>query len=65
MPREIALLDALVPTLLIAFMISVLLSWALDWLFSHLGLYQHIWYRSLFRLAVFICMFSVLGLMIY
>lgn len=65
MPREIALLDALVPTLLFAFLISIFLSWALDWLFAHYGLYQHIWYRALFRLALFVCMFSVGGLWIY
>jgi hypothetical protein len=65
MPREIALLDALVPTLLFAFLISVFLSWALDWLFARIGLYRYIWYRALFRFAVFICMFSALGLLIY
>lgn len=65
MPREIALLDALVPTLLFAFLISVLLSWALDWLFASIGLYRHIWYRALFRFAAFVCMFAALGLLIY
>jgi hypothetical protein len=65
MPREIAILDALVPTLLLAFMVSVILSWAMDWLFSSIELYQYVWYRSLFRFATFICIFSLLGLLIY
>lgn len=65
MPREIALLDALVPTLLFAFLASVLLSWLLDWLLASLGWYRHIWYRALFRFAAFIAMFSALGLLIY
>jgi protein AaeX len=65
MPREIALLDALVPTLLFAFLMSVFLSWTLDSLFAHYGLYRHIWYRALSRLAAFICMFAALGLLIY
>lgn len=65
MPREIALLDALVPTLLIAFLLSILLSWALDWLFANLGLYKYIWYRALFRFSLFICLFAGGGLWIY
>jgi len=65
MPLEVAFLDALIPSLLIAFMVSVLLSWLIDWLFFSIKLYQHIWYRSLFRFALFICIFSLLGLSIY
>jgi len=65
MPLEIAILDALVPTLLLAFIASVILSWSIDWLFSSNEWYHHIWYRSLFRFATFICMFSLFGLLIY
>ena len=31
MPREIAVLDALVPSLLLVFVFSLLLQWAVDW----------------------------------
>lgn len=65
MPREIALLDALVPTLLFAFLAAGLSSLALDWLFTRYRLYRVIWYPALFRLAVFVCLFAACGLWIY
>jgi hypothetical protein len=65
MPREIALLDALVPTLLFAFLAAGFSSLLLDWLFARYGIYRHLWYPALFRLAVFVCLFSAFGLRIY
>ena len=65
MPREIALLDALVPTLLFAFLAAGIGSLALDWLFTHYRVYRHIWYPALFRLAVFVGLFAACGLRIY
>jgi hypothetical protein len=65
MPREIALLDALVPTLLLAFLAAACGSLALDWLFVRYGIYRHLWYPALFRLAVFGCLFAACGLLIY
>lgn len=65
MPREISLLDALVPTLLFVFLLSVFLSWLLDLVFVYCEFYKCIWYRALFRLALFVCVFSTLGLLIY
>jgi protein AaeX len=65
MPREIALLDALVPTLLFAFLAAGCASLALDWLLTRHGLYRHIWYPALFRLALFVCLFAAGGLWIY
>ncbi|MCB5190795.1 DUF1656 domain-containing protein [Methylobacillus arboreus] len=65
MPRELALLDALVPALILAFAGGLALSWLLDQVFTISGLYRHIWYRALFRLGLFICLVCSLGLMIY
>ncbi len=65
MPREIALLDALVPPLLFAFVAAGICVLLLDWLFVRYGIYRHLWYPALFRLAVFVCLFSIFGLMIY
>jgi hypothetical protein len=65
MPREIALLDALVPTLLLSFFAAVFASLALDWLFVRYRIYRHLWYPALFRLAVFGCLFASGGLLIY
>lgn len=65
MPREIALLDALVPTLLLAFVAAGIIVLLMDWLFVRHGVYRHLWYPALFRLAVFVSLFSIFGLMIY
>jgi len=65
MPREIALLDTLVPTLLFGFLAASLGSLIIDWLFTRYHLYGYIWYPSLFRLAAFSCMFTLSGLWIY
>lgn len=61
MPREIALLDALVPTLFLAFIASVLVQVLLDRLFGVWGLYRHVWHPPLFRLSIFVCIFAVSG----
>jgi len=63
MPREIALFDALVPTLLPIFLASLLLQWGLDWLGGRFGLYRYVWHPPLFRLALFACVFGGLGLL--
>lgn len=63
MPREIPILDALVPSLLLVFIGSLGLAWVLDRLCGRLGLYRHVWHPPLFRLAVFICIFGSLGLL--
>lgn len=63
MPREFALFDALVPTLLLVFVASLGAQWGLDWVFGRFGLYRYVWHPPLFRLAVFACVFGGLGLL--
>ena len=63
MPREIALFDALAPTLLLVFLASLFVQWGVDWVFGRFGLYRHVWHPPLFRLAVFVCVFGGLGLL--
>ena len=65
MPREIALFDALVPALLPVFLAAAFIALALDWLFVRHGIYRHLWYPALFRLAVLSCLFAAGGLLIY
>lgn len=65
MPREIALLDALVPTLLFDFLAASCGSLIIDWFLARYHLYRFIWYPALFRLAAFGCMFALSGLWIY
>jgi len=65
MPREVAVFDALVPTLLFAFVLAGLLTLIIDWLLARFRIYPHIWYPALLRLSIFICMFAGIGLWIY
>lgn len=64
MPREFALLDALVPTLFLAFLASVVFQTLLDRIMGRCGVYRHVWHPPLFRLSVFVCIFGVCGLLI-
>ena len=65
MPREIALFDALVPALLLVFVGCVILQFGIDWLFSRLRLYRYVWHPSLFRIALFFCIFGGLALILH
>lgn len=64
-PREIDLFEALVPTLLFAFVLAALLLLGVDWVMVRYRLYRHVWYPALFRLTLFVCLFSLCGLLIY
>ncbi|HEY4145229.1 DUF1656 domain-containing protein [Pinirhizobacter sp.] len=64
MPREIALGDALVPSLLLVFLGSMALLWALDWVAGRYALYRHVWHPPLFRIAAFVCVFGGLALLL-
>jgi hypothetical protein len=65
MPREIAIGDALMPGLFVLFVFSLLLLWLIDWIGGRFGLYRHVWNPSLFRLALFVCVFGSLGLLLF
>ncbi|MGO4155222.1 DUF1656 domain-containing protein [Cupriavidus sp. YAF13] len=65
MPREIALSSILVPTLLPVFLACVLLYLLVDHLFARIGLYRLAWHPALFRAALFACMFSGIGLLLW
>jgi protein AaeX len=63
MPRELPLLDALVPTMFLAFLLAVVLQTLLDRLLGVCGVYRHVWHPPLFRLSVFACIFGGCGLL--
>lgn len=65
MPREFALGDALVPGLLVWFVVSLGLLWLVDWVAGRFGLYRHVWHPPLFRLAVFVCLFGSVALLLF
>lgn len=64
MPREFAFLDALVPTLFLAFLLSVVLQSLLDRIIALLGVYRFVWHPPLFRLSFFFCIFGACGLLV-
>lgn len=65
MPREIALGDALVPGLLVLFLLSLALLWLLDWIAGRYGLYRLVWHPPVFRLALFVCVFGGIALLLF
>lgn len=65
MPREVAFGGVLIPGLLPIFIGSLLLMWLVDALIGRFGLYRYAWHPSLFRLAVFACLFSAAGLLLF
>jgi len=64
MPREFVLLDALVPTLLLAFICALVLQAFVDRLCKWLDFYQYVWHPALFRVSLFVCLFSAFGLVV-
>ncbi|MDE1942983.1 MAG: DUF1656 domain-containing protein [Betaproteobacteria bacterium] len=65
MPREIAVLGTLVPTLVPVFLATGMLMLFLDRLFARAGVYAKVWHPALFRAAIFASIFSGIGLYIY
>ncbi|CAH2784233.1 MAG: Tetrapartite efflux system component, FusD-like =_ FusD of FusABCDE system [uncultured Caballeronia sp.] len=65
MPRDIAILDAYVPTILLLFIAGGLLTWFIDRLLALTGLYRVVWHPSLFRACLFVCSCGLLGLAVY
>ncbi len=63
MPGEISLFGVLVPGLLLVFVLSLLLQWGVDWVIGRFGLYRYVWHPSLFRIALFACIFGGIGLL--
>jgi len=65
MPRELEFQGIFFPTLLIILIIAAAIYWLLDGVLARAGLYRHVWHASLFRVCLFVCLFSALGLMFY
>ncbi len=65
MPREIPLFNAMVPALLLIFLGTLVLYLLLDRLLADWDLDRLVWHPALFRLAIFICVFSLLGIWCY
>jgi len=64
MPREIEILGALVPGLLIVGLLAAVVQVGLDWLCARYNIYRHVWHRSLFRVCMFVCVWGALSLIL-
>jgi hypothetical protein len=65
MPREIALLDAYVPTLVLLCVAGAALTWFVDRALAWLGLYRIVWHPNLFRASLLVCVCGALSLAVY
>ncbi|OAJ59532.1 hypothetical protein A6V36_24785 [Paraburkholderia ginsengiterrae] len=65
MPRDIAVLDAYVPAIVLLFIAGAALTWVLDRVIAYTGLYRVVWHPSLFRASLLVCVCGVLGLAVY
>ena len=61
MPREIAILDAYMPTVVLMFVLGALATWAVDRVLAYTGLYRHVWHAALFDFAIYICLVASLA----
>lgn len=65
MPRDTAILEAYVPTLLLLCVAGALIAWAIDRVLAMTGLYRVVWHPSLFRASLLVCICGLLGLAVY
>lgn len=65
MSRDVAVFEALVPTIVLLFMLGAALTWVLDSVLARVGLYRVVWHVSLFRVSLLVVVCCALGLTIY
>ncbi|KGV07824.1 DUF1656 domain-containing protein [Burkholderia pseudomallei] len=65
MPRDLAILDAYVPTVVLMFVIGAFATWLIDRLLAYTGLYRVVWHPSLFRTSLLVCICGGLSLAVY
>ncbi|MEZ2349251.1 DUF1656 domain-containing protein [Caballeronia sp. RCC_10] len=65
MPRDTAILEAYVPTLLVLFVAGALITWVIDRALAMTGLYRLVWHPALFRASLLVCICGALGLAVY
>lgn len=65
MPRELAIMDALMPTLFLAFIGAGIATWLVDTCMAYYRIYRWVGYPALFRVAIFFLVFSGMGLVVY
>ncbi|RQT55202.1 DUF1656 domain-containing protein [Burkholderia cepacia] len=61
---EVSFVSLLVPGLLPVFIGCGVAFWIVDRTIARAGLYRHVWHPALFRVSVFVCLFSGTGLLL-
>ncbi|MDR5813012.1 DUF1656 domain-containing protein [Caballeronia sp. LZ033] len=64
-PRNVAILEAYVPTILLLFIAGAVLAWFIDRVLALTGLYRVVWHPALFRASLLVCICGTLGLVAY
>ncbi|WP_179404040.1 DUF1656 domain-containing protein [Burkholderia guangdongensis] len=65
MPREIAILDAYIPTVVLMCIIGAAATWAVDRLLAYTGIFRFVWHPALFRASLLVCICGGLSLAVY
>ncbi|KND56668.1 Na+-dependent transporter of the SNF family [Candidatus Paraburkholderia kirkii] len=65
LPRNIAILEAYVPTILLLFIAGAMITWIVDRLLALTDLYRVVWHPALFRASLLVCICGTLGLIAY
>ncbi len=65
MPRELVVFGVVLPALVPLFLLCFVIMWRLDKVLSGRDVYRHVWHPPLFRLALFVVLFSLAGLLVY
>jgi hypothetical protein len=65
MSRDIAILGAYVPAMVLLCIAGAGLTWLVDRLLGALGLYRVVWHPSLFRASLLVIICGALGLAVY
>ncbi|CAB3802966.1 Protein AaeX [Paraburkholderia ultramafica] len=61
---ELSFISLLVPSLLPIFVGCCIAYWIADRLLGRTGLYRHVWHPALFRVSLFVSLFSGIGLLL-
>ena len=61
-PRNVAILEAYVPTILLLFIAGAMITWVVDRVLSLTGLYRVVWHPALFVFSVYMIVLSSLVL---
>lgn len=65
MPPDIVLFGIQMPTLLPIFVMVLILQILINRILSTIGVYGFVWHPGLFRIAIFVCLFTLPCILIY